>query len=163
MYTARQALEAALNASAAQLDRQTLINIVVEPGTDQYRVVLTLLAPSTQTTAPALVVQVDADTGQPSAPGTTQRPNPLLDLDAELRHSPFLNGLQAYQAALLAIKGYEHYDAYGRLEIRLTKDRYEVTFPDPAARLTGGHTADYTYLVWLNARTGAVLKILAAS
>ena len=51
MYTARQALEAALNASAAQLDRQTLINIVVEPGTDQYRVVLTLLAPSTQTTA----------------------------------------------------------------------------------------------------------------
>lgn len=163
MNTARQALEAALKVSANQLQQRPIINIVVEPGSKAYTVRLTLQAPVSQPMSECLTVQVDADTGAPTPASSAQCANPILDLQAEWQHGPVLDGRHAYQAALQAIKGYEHYDAHGRLEIRLIQDHYEVTFPDPAARLQGGHTADYTYQVWLNARTGAVLKILAAS
>ncbi|WP_418315620.1 hypothetical protein [Piscinibacter sakaiensis] len=163
MQNARQALEAALRASADRLNQRPIINIVVEPAKDHYTVHLSLLAAVSQAESECLQVKVDAETGAAAPPASTPCPNPMLSLQEDWRNSPFIDGLRAYQAGLQAIKGYEHYDPYGRLAIQLKNDHYEVTFPDPAARLQGGHTADYTYQVWLNARTGAVIKILAAS
>lgn len=162
MIEARQALESALKISAQQLDRNTIANILVEPSELRYIVHLTPFGPVDKPTVEGVVVEIEADSGAAAAVKATPAPNPIMNLTQDLRKTKIFSGLHAYQAALNAIKGYEHYDKLGRLEIRLDTDHYKVTFPDPGAR-AGERSADYTYQVWIDVKTMKVIKILASS
>ena len=163
MIEARQALESALKISAQQLDWNTIANILVEPGELRYVVHLTPFGPVDKPTVEGLVVEIEADSGSAAAVKVTPVPNPMMNLAPSLQKTKIISGPHAYQAALNAIKGYEHYDKLGRLEIRLDNDHYKVTFPDPSARTDGGRAADFTYQVWIDVITMKVIKILAGS
>lgn len=47
--------------------------------------------------------------------------------------------------------------------MRLEDDHYSVVFPEPGTDDPGVRTADFTYDVWIDARSGAVVKVLTSS
>jgi len=81
----------------------------------------------------------------------------------DARWKSFISGKRAYEVSLNAIKGYENYDITGRLTIELKQDVYHVTFPLMKAGESGSRSADYAKQIWVDAQSGKVLKIRAAS
>jgi len=81
----------------------------------------------------------------------------------DARWKSFISGRRAYDVSLNAIKGYENYDITGRLTIELKQDVYHVTFPLIMSGDGGSRSADYAKQIWVDAQTGKVLKIRAAS
>ena len=74
-----------------------------------------------------------------------------------------IDGAKAYQVALDAIAGYEHYDKQGRFTVQLQGEDYVITFPLISEGGDSARGADYAYQVSVDGRTGAVGSILAAS
>ena len=81
----------------------------------------------------------------------------------DARWKKFISGKQAYDISLNAIKGYENYDMTGKLTIELKQDVYHVTFPIKKSAKSGSRSADYAKQIRVDAQSGEVLKILAAS
>lgn len=163
MIESRQALDSAIKEISQRIDLDTIADIIVEPGETHYSVHLVPFIPLDEEVVESLVVEIHNESGMVSTVKMLPAPNPTINIAEDIRNTNISSGLQAYQVALNAIKGYEHYDKFGRLKINLDKDRYIVTFPDPNARADGGRTADYTYQVWIDVKTLQVSKILAAS
>jgi hypothetical protein len=163
MIEAKTALELALDAAAPRVDRRRVANILVDPGETSYVVHLAMIAPAGEIMTDEFVIDVDGNSGVASNLRAVSSQNPVRDLAEDLREAMIISGVEAHQAALAAIKGYEHYDRFGRLEVRLHSDHYRVTFPDPASRSSDARGADYSYQVWVAATTGEVTRILAAS
>jgi hypothetical protein len=92
----------------------------------------------------------------------------VIQLEQRLKSRPevstqLISPKRAYDEALRALGTFHEYDKFGRLLIRLNGDRYEVTFPLPPEAAGGSRAPDYAMQVWIEAKSGTVLKVLTAS
>lgn len=163
MIEAKTALSSTLKEIQQKLNPNSIVNIIVEPHDTYYSVHLIPLSPIDKRSSESLIVTVDAESGAVTNTKITSSSNPRFTLKKELQQNNIISGIEAYRIALTAIKGFEHYDKFGRLEIHLDGDHYKVTFPDPSARDGDGRAADFTYQVWIDIKTKAVIKILTSS
>ena len=74
------------------------------------------------------------------------------------------NGVITRERALAiahdAIKGYEHYDKSGKIEVELKEGTYCVTFPHGIPDKPGRFAPDYAMQVVIDANSGEVVKAL---
>jgi hypothetical protein len=106
----------------------------------------------------SIEITVDRDTGKATAPrAATDSRSP-----ARSPNAPSIPIRAAYEAAIDATQGFEHYDKQAGFSIVLRADHYEITLPPvnigPASR-----GVDYAYQIWVDARTSRVEKILVSS
>jgi hypothetical protein len=137
-------------------------NIAAIPEPGCYRVELISLPETARTTMnlATTTVIVDSNTGKIlSARSSPTKQSPYSKLETAARS---ISGVKALEAALLAIRGYEHYDKMGKLTIELKGDHFHVTFP-AQSRSNSVRGPDYAYLIWVNAKTAKVEKILVPS
>ncbi len=163
MIDAQQALELAVHATAQRLQKNAVVNIVVEPKTTHYQVALKPISSYDVVSVDTVIVKVDRDNGFIMAIDEFSSPNPRRELIRQLRNEPIMTGLEAYETVLNLIEGYENYDKFGRLEVKLEKDHFKVTLPHASAGIDVGRTSDYAYQIWIDVKTKEVIKILTSS
>ncbi|HUU00502.1 MAG TPA: hypothetical protein VM425_03580 [Myxococcota bacterium] len=132
-------------------------DILVEPGDSIFRVRLVELPGDD--TGRTYEVDVDAASGDVRSSNMTNTVEGYYDVQVK----GLIDGVQACDAALRAIAGYEHYDKKGRFTVRLQKDSYIVTFPLFPSGDNGARGADYAYQILVDGHTGEVGEILTAS
>lgn len=145
------------SASAAR----SVADIIVEPGADRYTVTLTYFGAFEEQMTSGLVFAVDRQTGVVLETENVTLKNPFSAMEADFRGVKLISGFQAYESAIEAIRGYERQDKTGRTTVVLLSTRYEVTLPE--ASELDARSADYAYQIWIDPRSGEVLKILVAS
>ena len=163
MIETKQALELALDATSQRLQKNMVVNIIVEPKTKHYLVTLIPISSYDVISVDTVIVKVDRDSGFIITTDEFSGPNPRRELVKRLRDKRIITGLQAYEIALNLIKGYENYDQFGRLEVKLDKDHFKITLPHTSARNGVGRTSDYAYQIWIDANTKEVIKVLTSS
>jgi len=162
MIDAKHALELALQFASGEIDTNKITDIIVESADSRYTVTLVGLITVDKSFVDALKIDINADNGKVLNREKVNIDNPMQKIAKNLRQKKIISGVEAYKEAINAIKGYEHYDKFGRLEIRLDIDHYKITFPEVDTK-DGGRTADFTYQVWIDFLSKKVVKILAPS
>lgn len=150
---AAQAFLIALQAAQQAGYQNHIGNVAVNPQEDHYEVVLTPLIAGDE----IWTILVNGDTGEATAVTSVPLERPAAP-NAAL---PSLTALEAYQRALVAIKGYERHDKMGPLTIEFVEPVYRVTFPEQSDEV--GLTADFIYQIWIEGRSAEVVKIRVAS
>ena len=100
--------------------------------------------------------ETKTDGGQPTVviPST-----PEVQLSPESEKRYMISAEKAVEIAQKAIKGKMKYDDAGKIRTELKDDQYVITFPfRPLGPTERG--PDYAARVWVDARTGKVVKIL---
>ena len=137
-------------------------NIFAEPLADHIEVRFVDSSPSGQTEKllPGFAVQIDAAGKITSLQAGTFKASPYASMADS---NKAISGINAYEAALAALKGHENYGKKGKLSVELAGDVYRVTFPLPEQLKPGQRGPDYAYQIWVDALTGKIVKILIAS
>ncbi|XXX80121.1 hypothetical protein WMF30_15245 [Sorangium sp. So ce134] len=133
---------------------------IVEPEGDRYNVTffqgtLSELRRDRSSTHP-LTVSVEAATGRVLAIGDAKSTRPAIN-------GSFIPLTSAQRIASGALAGFEEYDKFGVFVIELNGNTYHVSYPLKNAAALGSRRSDYAIQVQLDASSGKVLKILAAS
>lgn len=151
------ALKNAYSHALSKYGCRSIGDMLVEPSDDIFRVRLVELPGNDA--GRTYEVDVDTVSGDVRCSNMTKTVEGYYDEQVE----GVIDGVQACDAALKAIAGYEHYDKKGRFTVRLQKDSYVVTFPLFPSGDSGARGADYAYQILVDAHTGAVGEILTAS
>jgi hypothetical protein len=165
MITAGQALIIALTATASPNGQISAGNVIVEPRDERYTVsvVSVARAPSDQSVVSnGTLALIEKDTGRIVSLQKLALPGSGLPLPQVQPGSTPITAAKAYENAVSALQGHDNYDKQGRLSVILKPGHYEVTFP-LIVTAPGSMGADYAYQIWLDAKTGATLKILVPS
>jgi uncharacterized membrane protein YkoI len=156
MITFHQALEAA----CAAVEQSGAGDVVVELKGAEYRTSFAFVTAAERRTDHVVEVAIDAESGKVLKKEDGGSLPALQGYSAADGWQQFLSAKRAYDIALDALKGFREYDERGRLTVQLRNDVYYVTFP---AKEAGSRGADFAMQVHVDARTGKVLKLLAAS
>lgn len=73
-----------------------------------------------------------------------------------------LHAAEAYEKAFASLQGYDRYDKFGGISLILRDSHYEVTFP-PLSATADSIGDEFAYKVWIDAKSGATVKILVPS
>jgi hypothetical protein len=160
MTTASAALATAHDAVVKASPGRRIGNITVDPVGENFEVVLIDLPVPGRPDVGGSKATVNRRSGTVAAiaPATVpQSPYGAGDIKATA-----ISGRQAFDSAVIALKGNENYDKEGRLTIEFVDQVYRVTFPlPPSQKVSRG--PDYAFQVWVDAVTGQVVKVLVAS
>jgi hypothetical protein len=161
MTQSTAALVTAHDALMARFPGRKVGNIVVEPAPETFRVSLVdLPVEGGPAAAGTVIVLVDRKSGEVREVAESRLPS-MPDVSGRVPLAT-ISGRQAFDSALVAIKGHETYDKEGKLTVELVAGAYQVTFPLAAANKQP-RGADYAFQVWLDPLTAKVIKILVAS
>lgn len=163
MVTSLNAFESGYAALQNFPDRDKPGDIAVELVGDHFRVQIFAVITPDRALDHLLEASVDAASGKVLKTEDKGRVAGLPERSADPEWQSFQSARRAYDLALAAIRGFEDYDKQGRLTVQLRKNIYYVTFPLPPDEHRGSRAPDFAMQVWLDARTGAVIKKLVAS
>jgi hypothetical protein len=163
MLTSPQALEIAYSAIKGSAEREKPGDIVVEFIQSKYRVRFFFVVSSERLLDHLLEVSVDPESRLAGKVEDKGRVAGLQQRSAEGGWETFLSGKRAFDLSVEALKGFDNYDKQGKLSIELRKSTYYVTFPVPHNEQPQPLAAAYAVQIWVDARSGKVLKVLVAS
>lgn len=163
MLTSSQALEIAFSATKSFPDRDKPGDIVVELKSSVFQIRFFFAIAQDRKLEHLVEVSVDSSSGRVLNTEDKGRVAGLQGRSADQGWETFVSAKQAYDFALAAIKGFEDYDKQGALTVELRKDVYYVTFPLKRSEQMGARAPDFATQVWIDARSGKVLKRLVAS
>ncbi len=158
-----QALKIAFKHVGGEIEPSGISDIIVDPVDANYVVNLVELASKDKPLVNSFEIIVNAGNGEVLNKETKLVDNPIHKVAHENRDKIIISGIDAYNRAINVIKGYEHYDKFGRLEIYLDANHYKVTFADVSAKIPGVRRPDYAYQIWINLLTKEVMKTLVGS
>jgi hypothetical protein len=159
MITFHQALEAACSV----VERSGPGDLVVELKGGTFRTTVFFVTAEDRRSDHAVEVAVDAESGKVLTKEARGLVRLLQPYPVAGGWDKFLSAKQAYDIALEALRGFREYDERGRLTVQLRGDVYYVTFPLIPVRDGGSRRADFAIQVHVDARTGKVMKLFAAS
>jgi hypothetical protein len=159
MITFHQALEAACSV----VERTGPGDLVVELKEGAFKTTVFFVTAEDRRLDYVVEVAVDAESGKVLTKEDGGLVHLLQPYPVAGGWDKFLSAKQAYDIAMEALRGFREYDERGRLTVQLRGDVYYVTFP--LIPITGGssRSADFAIQVHVDARTGKVVKLLAAS
>jgi uncharacterized membrane protein YkoI len=91
------------------------------------------------------------------------QPLPARDTSGPLTENDIISQERALEIARSAIKGRMEYDKTGEIVVELKENQYIVTFPHGIPKTPGLRAPDYAARVWIDAKSGKVLKVWGAS
>lgn len=164
MITASQALLIALAAAVHHVGTPFVGSALVLPKDGLFEVVLIEAQrcdAGRHEPAKALVV-IDKSSGAVVSVIDGKSDPRRFDEVPEVTLAGQLPAAEALEKAVAALQGLDGYAPDGRLTVILKSDHYEVTFPQPP-RPAGSLGGDFAYQIWIDAKSGATTKALAAS
>jgi hypothetical protein len=163
MLTSPQAFEIAHSALKSIPGSNGPGDIVAELTKSGYRVRFFFVVALDRKLDHLVEVSIDPESGKVLKTEDKGRVAGLEQRSAEEGWEKFLTGKEAFDHALDNLKGFENYDKQGVLTVELRKDVYYVTFPLKRSPNMGSRVAGYATQVWIDARSGKLLKRLVAS
>jgi hypothetical protein len=163
MLTSPQALEIAYSAIKDLPEHEKPGDIVVDVIQSNYRVRFFFVVSGDRLLDHLLEVFVDPESRRAAKVEDKGRVAGLQERSADDSWETFLSAKRAYDLSVAALHGFDHYDKQGRLSVELRKSTYYVTFPLPRNEQSEPLVASYAVQIWVDARSGKVLKVLVAS
>lgn len=163
MLTSLQVIDISYSAIKSLPYRDAPGDIVVELINSQFRVRFFFVIAEDRQLDHLVEISVDPESGKVLKTEDKGRVAGLQERSAERGWEKFISGKTACDLAVTALQGFDHYDKQGRLSVELRKDIYYITFPLIRKGGTGSLGADYAVQVWVDARSGKILKGLVAA
>jgi hypothetical protein len=163
MLTSPQALEIGYSALKSIPGRDSPGDIVAELTKSTYRVRFFFVIALDRKLDHLVEVSIDPDSGNVLKTEDKGQVAGLQERSAQEGWEKFLSGKQAYDLAVASLQGFENYDKQGPLTVELRKDVYYITFPLKRTPKMGSRVSAYATQVWIDARSGKLLKRLVAA